>query len=63
VFVEAIERDLKSEQGLLELRAIFDFILAQNFHENTENEDVETTAKVCIDILTIVFIHIIVLTN
>ena len=63
MFVEAIERDLKSEQGLLELRAIFDFILAQNFHENTANEDVETTAKVCIDILTIVFIHIIVLTN
>ena len=70
VFVEEIknspgdqEDESKSAQALGELEAIFDFILDQDFSlmEKKNNVELETTVKVSIDILTIVFIHIIVL--
>jgi hypothetical protein len=60
VFVQAIKDDSVSgpSESSLELKSIFDFILIQNF-SNT-NENIDTIVKVCIDVLTIVFMHIIV---
>jgi len=46
------------------LNAIFDFILAQEIKEqapeNTASDELETAVKVSIDMLTIIFLHIVI---
>ena len=54
--------DTQKTNPLDELQAIFDFVIDQDYStaNGKSTEHVETTVKVAIDILTIVFIHIIV---
>jgi hypothetical protein len=53
---------IQKTNPLDELQAIFDFVIDQDYSTTSgkSTEQVETTVKVAIDILTIVFIHIVV---
>jgi len=58
VFVETIKNETDDDQRANdELQAIFDFVISI---ANNKLQDQDTTVKVSIDVLTIIFIHIIV---
>jgi len=66
VFVQAIKSDTSTlNEPDQELKAIFDFILSQDFKEQTSagGEDISSTVKVSIDMLTILFVHIVISKN
>ena len=58
VFVETIKNETDDDQRANdELQAVFDFVITIS---NNKNQDQDTTVKVSIDVLTIIFIHIVV---
>ena len=60
VFVETIKNETDDDQRASnELQAIFEFVI-NIASEKKSGEELETTVKVSIDILTIIFIHIVV---
>ena len=58
VFVETIKNETDDDKRANdELQAVFDFVITIS---NNKNQDQDTTVKVSIDVLTIIFIHIVV---
>lgn len=64
VFIQSLKNETKSDENssyCIELKNIFDFILILNFTEySMQDSDIDTNVKVSMDILTLIFTHIIV---